>query len=193
MRFRPLARRALRTARPPLVFIRSRNPWVRRRLIRLGWNVRFMTADPHSFIQQAERSGDTAHDGACLATGLWVYGRVDPVFRDRAPNSSTLPWEARELTRPVLDVSMRRTHPRSRPASAQPERVGACYSRDRNRGFVVPVLPACRARGPKTGGRQSQNRCYRRGHAPVLSESLSLLTTIIHFNRQISRKGRRAG
>jgi hypothetical protein len=40
-----------------LVFIRSRNPWVRRRLIRLGWNVRFMTADPHSFIEQAEGSG----------------------------------------------------------------------------------------------------------------------------------------
>jgi hypothetical protein len=58
IRFRPLARRAFKTARPPLVFIRSRNPWVRRRLIRLGWNVRFMTADPHSFIEQAEGSGD---------------------------------------------------------------------------------------------------------------------------------------
>ena len=27
-RFRPFARRRLRTLRPPLVFIRSRNPWV---------------------------------------------------------------------------------------------------------------------------------------------------------------------
>jgi hypothetical protein len=41
-RCRPLARRAFRTLRPPLVAIRARKPWVRARLIRLGWNVRFM-------------------------------------------------------------------------------------------------------------------------------------------------------
>jgi len=33
---RPLARRRLRTARPAFVFIRARNPWVRRLRIRLG-------------------------------------------------------------------------------------------------------------------------------------------------------------
>lgn len=41
-RARPRARRALIMARPFLVFIRARNPWVRLRLISLGWNVRFM-------------------------------------------------------------------------------------------------------------------------------------------------------
>lgn len=41
-RARPLARRALTIARPFLVFIRARKPWVRFRLISLGWNVRFM-------------------------------------------------------------------------------------------------------------------------------------------------------
>ena len=41
-RARPLARRALITARPPRVLIRARNPWVRFRFRLLGWNVRFM-------------------------------------------------------------------------------------------------------------------------------------------------------
>ena len=36
-RLRPLARRALITARPPRVFMRTRNPWVRARLIFEGW------------------------------------------------------------------------------------------------------------------------------------------------------------
>lgn len=35
-RSRPRARRALRTRRPPLVFIRARKPWLRTRLSRLG-------------------------------------------------------------------------------------------------------------------------------------------------------------
>jgi hypothetical protein len=42
-RARPLARRALRTRRPPLVAMRARNPWRRLRLILLGWNVLFIT------------------------------------------------------------------------------------------------------------------------------------------------------
>src|SRR5699024_10205956 len=42
-RLRPLARRALMIARPDLVAMRARKPWRRRRLILLGWNVRFMT------------------------------------------------------------------------------------------------------------------------------------------------------
>lgn len=40
-RFRPLARRRLNVRRPPFVRIRLRNPWVRFRLVRLGWYVRF--------------------------------------------------------------------------------------------------------------------------------------------------------
>ena len=41
-RVRPLARRALITARPPRVFIRSRKPCVRARRVLEGWYVRFM-------------------------------------------------------------------------------------------------------------------------------------------------------
>jgi hypothetical protein len=45
-RFRPLARRRFKTIRPFFVLIRTRNPWVRRRRRRLGWNVRFMIRNP---------------------------------------------------------------------------------------------------------------------------------------------------
>jgi len=43
-RARPRARRALITARPPRVRILARNPWVRLRLISLGWKVRFINS-----------------------------------------------------------------------------------------------------------------------------------------------------
>jgi hypothetical protein len=41
-RFRPLARRARMTERPPRVFMRTRKPWVRLRRVTEGWNVRFI-------------------------------------------------------------------------------------------------------------------------------------------------------
>jgi len=41
-RLRPLARRALITARPPRVFMRARNPWVRACLRLPGWKVRLV-------------------------------------------------------------------------------------------------------------------------------------------------------
>src|SRR5262245_21068207 len=37
IRLRPLARRRRRTVRPPRVFLRARNPWVRLRLLLCGW------------------------------------------------------------------------------------------------------------------------------------------------------------
>src|SRR5699024_10448223 len=45
-RLRPLARRALMTARPPRVFMRTRKPCVRLRRVTEGWNVRFMVVHP---------------------------------------------------------------------------------------------------------------------------------------------------
>lgn len=45
-RFRPRARRARRMARPPLVRIRRRKPWVLARLRLLGWYVRFKEEPP---------------------------------------------------------------------------------------------------------------------------------------------------
>ncbi len=47
-RCRPFARRALITARPALVDIRLRNPWVLARLRTLGWYVRFIHPLPSS-------------------------------------------------------------------------------------------------------------------------------------------------
>jgi len=41
-RARPFARRAPKTLRPLRVAFRARKPWVRARLRRLGWKVRFM-------------------------------------------------------------------------------------------------------------------------------------------------------
>jgi hypothetical protein len=55
-RFRPLARRRFRTSRPFLVLIRTRNPWVRRRRRRFGWNVRFMISDPLQRPQSTRRN-----------------------------------------------------------------------------------------------------------------------------------------
>ena len=45
-RLRPLARRRFNTARPPLVDMRERKPWVRLRLRTLGWNVLFIAIYP---------------------------------------------------------------------------------------------------------------------------------------------------
>ena len=41
-RARPLARRAFNTLRPPGVAMRARKPWLRLRLITLGWKVLFI-------------------------------------------------------------------------------------------------------------------------------------------------------
>src|SRR5690606_18616541 len=42
---RPRARRRLITRRPPTVFMRARKPWVRRRLMVLGWYVLLLMTD----------------------------------------------------------------------------------------------------------------------------------------------------
>jgi hypothetical protein len=58
-RFRPFARRRLSTRRPPLVSIRTRNPWVRLRRRVFGWKVRFIdesSADQGSFWRSAEEA-----------------------------------------------------------------------------------------------------------------------------------------
>jgi hypothetical protein len=51
-RWRPFNRRAFRTLRPPLVFIRSRNPCTRFRWRTLGCHVRFGIPVPHSSDSQ---------------------------------------------------------------------------------------------------------------------------------------------
>ncbi|MEN3352357.1 MAG: hypothetical protein V7640_515 [Betaproteobacteria bacterium] len=55
-RARPLALRALITARPALVFMRTRNPCVRLRRVLEGWYVRFMSTT----LAQTEKPGITS-------------------------------------------------------------------------------------------------------------------------------------
>ena len=55
-RFRPFARRRFRTSRPFFVAMRTRNPCVRLRRRRLGWNVRFIVVDP---LQTTVDNGET--------------------------------------------------------------------------------------------------------------------------------------
>jgi len=47
-RVRPFALRRLMMFRPPRLLMRTRNPWVRLRLLRFGWYVRFIDGPPWS-------------------------------------------------------------------------------------------------------------------------------------------------
>jgi len=49
---RPLARRARITARPPRVFMRTKNPWVRFLFVTEGWYVRFILNYPWEVIKR---------------------------------------------------------------------------------------------------------------------------------------------
>jgi hypothetical protein len=67
-RFRPRARRARSTARPPLVRMRRRNPWVLARLRLFGWYVRFNEEPPRG-AARSPRSGTAreAETAKCTA------------------------------------------------------------------------------------------------------------------------------
>ena len=55
-RLRPLARRRLRTCRPFLVAMRTRNPCVRLRRRRFGWKVTLMFGNP---LARKKNGGET--------------------------------------------------------------------------------------------------------------------------------------
>jgi hypothetical protein len=88
---RPLARRAFKTFRPLRVAIRARKPWVRARLRRLGWKVRFITDNPeHGAAKAADKgTGKTRDYIFALALGQRRGGEggcPDPVDKS---------WEGR--------------------------------------------------------------------------------------------------
>jgi hypothetical protein len=56
IRLRPFCRRRFSTRRPPLVRMRTRNPWVLFRLRLFGWNVRFMLS-PGRFGERPSAGG----------------------------------------------------------------------------------------------------------------------------------------
>lgn len=125
--------------------------------------------------------------------GPSVYWRVDPARRDHAVDSSTHPWEARELTRPVLEVSMHHQpvpNPSPAAAGAAPSPALACYSGDRNSDSVVPRWRACRIAVGSTSARQIDNP-FANGDMPVFCplDCHSLLLLSI-FNPPSRRAGR---
>lgn len=90
-RLRPLARRALRTARPARVRMRRRKPWRRLRRRTLGWNVRFMeesrrredasagkVTNPHHQCQRWYRSGRRTARRKPLSRERWSKAATRP-------------------------------------------------------------------------------------------------------------------
>ena len=76
---RPFCRRRLRTARPFLVLMRARKPWVRRREVLLGWKVRFMIEilRPESKVDPAwGPAGGSGANGKNGAEGKHAYARL---------------------------------------------------------------------------------------------------------------------
>src|SRR5690606_32894978 len=89
-RLRPLARRALRTARPARVFMRTRNPWVRLRRVTEGWKVRFMV-DPKELGANGQgqaRGKDGRHNNTDAATKADPRDEAD---RHNMPTASKSP------------------------------------------------------------------------------------------------------
>ena len=165
MRLRPLARRALRTARPPLVFIRSRKPCVRRRLIRLGWKVRFMTADPHSLGSlPSERMMSLwkARELTLLRLGVSMHAR------------------GRRAARLVL-LGRRPGRPRGSCA---------CYSADGSGDSVARSRSLCRRPSAPTRRRRIQNPFFDAEMSRFCRGFRRSLLLLFIFNPQSRRAGR---
>ena len=73
IRVRPFCRRRFSTRRPPLVRMRTRNPWVLFRLRLFGWNVRFMLS-PRRRKERPLRDASTGQKIECseAAPGLSI-------------------------------------------------------------------------------------------------------------------------
>ena len=111
-RLRPRARRARSTARPPLVRIRRRNPWVLARLRLFGWNVRFNEEPPRGGRARPE-VGDRAGGG-----NRQVYDPGDATVQ-RGAQSGETPATPCRTRMPVLRCALR-------PAAAWPAALPRC-------------------------------------------------------------------
>ena len=193
MRLRPLARRALRTARPPLVFIRSRKPWVRRRLIRLGWNVRFMTADPlFSRCGQPVRSGDRVR-GRFRFRGPWVGRRVRTMRGDHTlwNHLSMLDrsWESAGAY-PAASGRVNVFPTPIQGAGGPPRAAGRVLLCRQKRGFCRSGPPGLSDRPFADELPTAPESQTSRGPGRLLSDSLSLSTTTYSINLPSRRAGR---
>jgi hypothetical protein len=70
---RPFARRRFRIRRPAFVAMRARNPCVRARLIRLGWNVRFICLKSWAIFEMATLEGFTIQRSRLKKEGRQGY------------------------------------------------------------------------------------------------------------------------
>ena len=143
-RFRPLARRRFRTSRPFLVLILTRNPCVRRRRRRFGWNVRFMISDPLQRPESTRRNLDSneASTGVSIQCPRRIWQRLSPFRRvcySRLPCPGCPPQGAarRSATRRALGlppkfsttVEKNVEKPRFSPWFAGPIAVGSGFLR----------------------------------------------------------------
>ena len=103
-RARPRARRALITARPPRVRILARNPWVRLRLISLGWKVRFINSliDLRNVLERLGNRGYSAAELLSSNPRRWIRFRrrlrsaLHPCCPRSSPGSSL--WDCQDRT-----------------------------------------------------------------------------------------------
>ena len=109
-RARPRARRALITARPPRVRILARNPWVRLRLISLGWKVRFIYSliDLRNVLERLGNRGYSAAELLSSNPRRWIRFRrrlrsaLHPCCPRFSPGSSLWDYLVRTLCFAVL-------------------------------------------------------------------------------------------
>jgi hypothetical protein len=90
---RPRRRRRRRISRPARVFIRLRKPWVRLRLLRWGWNVRFTTTSDRTARRwclecpRVKGALNSTRPGGCQS---WRRGRPHPGYRGCPPPARRL-------------------------------------------------------------------------------------------------------
>ena len=104
------ARRALITARPPRVRILARNPWVRLRLISLGWKVRLINSliDLRNVLERLGNRGYSAAELLSSNPRRWIRFRrrlrsaLHPCCLRSFPASSHYDYLARTFCFSVL-------------------------------------------------------------------------------------------
>ena len=158
-RLRPRARRARSTARPPLVRMRSRNPWVLARLRLFGWYVRFNEEPPRGGRARPE-VGDRAGGG-----NRQVYDPGDePCNAERSLGKPPQPLVAQGCRCYVARFARRRPAGCASPvcdSSTRPTRaplLNDLHTCGRSCGQLLPGRRTRRSglyqAGPLTGGRE---------------------------------------
>src|SRR4051812_27170218 len=120
-RQRPLRRRFCRTLAPPAVFMRARNPCVRRRRGLWGWYVRFISRAPRprSIPRNGEREESTASflrqaRAQGLGEKVSIFGRGSPTLVDAGGTERR--WEKRGVLSRVSVVGASLRGCSSRPS-----------------------------------------------------------------------------